>query len=150
VTGNASTNVETVRVRGKLLTLITSTPTWPAVMLVVETPPPTPSKIYLRPSDIPVRANTKTVVATHYPDRNFYQPLNHVLAQSFTSKLDKPSNPYLLDFETFKAKHLTVYTSSAFARNAEEDSLYIKQVITKCKLRNIDIILLVYISVVQS
>jgi hypothetical protein len=56
----------------------------------------------------------------------------------------------LLDFKTFKAKHLTVYTSSAFARNVEEDSLYIEQVITKCKLRNIDIILLVYISVVQS
>jgi hypothetical protein len=65
-------------------------------MLVVETPPPvpTPSKIYLRPSDIPVRANAKTVVETHHPDRIFYQPLNHVSAQSFTGKPNKPSNPY--------------------------------------------------------
>jgi hypothetical protein len=45
-----------------------------SVMLVVETPSsvPTPSKIYLRPSDVPVRANAKTVVATHCPDRIFY------------------------------------------------------------------------------
>jgi hypothetical protein len=67
-----------------------------SMMLVVESPPsvPTPSKIYLQPSDIPVRANAKTVVATHCPDRIFYQPLNHALAQSFTGKPDKPSNPY--------------------------------------------------------
>jgi hypothetical protein len=31
-TGNASTNTETIRVRKKLLTLITSTFTWPAVV----------------------------------------------------------------------------------------------------------------------
>jgi hypothetical protein len=62
----------------------------------VESPPPisTPSKIYLRPSDVLVRANTKTVVATHHPDRIFYQPLNHASAQCFTGKPDKPSNPY--------------------------------------------------------
>jgi hypothetical protein len=67
-----------------------------SMMPVVETPPPvpTPSKIYLRPSDIPVRANTKTVVATHHLDRFFYQPLNHALAQSFTCKPNKPFNPY--------------------------------------------------------
>jgi hypothetical protein len=67
-----------------------------SMMLVVETSPPVPthSKIYLRPSDVPVRANTKTVLATHCPDRIFYQPLNHALAQSFTGKPDKPSNPY--------------------------------------------------------
>jgi hypothetical protein len=58
----------------------------------------------------------------------------------------------LLDFETFKAKHLTVYTSSAcskwFARSRGR-TLYIKQVITKCKVRNIDTMLLVYIPIVQ-
>jgi hypothetical protein len=45
-----------------------------SVMLVVKTPPfvPISSKIYLRPSDVPVRANAKTVVATHCPDRIFY------------------------------------------------------------------------------
>jgi hypothetical protein len=91
VTGNTSTNAETIRVRKKLLTLASS-----SMMLVVETPPPvpTPSKIYLRPSDILVRANTKTVVATHCPDRIFYQPLNHASAQSFTGKPNKPSNSY--------------------------------------------------------
>jgi gag-polypeptide of LTR copia-type len=67
-----------------------------SVMPVVETPPsvPTPSQIYLRPTDVLVRANTKTVVATHHPDRIFYQPLNHASAQSFTGKPNKPSNPY--------------------------------------------------------
>jgi hypothetical protein len=67
-----------------------------SMMLVVKTPPLvfTPSKIYLGPSDVPVRANTKTVVATHCPDSIFYQPLNHASAQSFAGKPNKPSNPY--------------------------------------------------------
>ena len=41
-----------------------------------------------------VKAKAKTVVATHHPDRIFYQPLSHVLAQSFTGKPATPSNPY--------------------------------------------------------
>jgi hypothetical protein len=70
------------------------------MMPVVETPPlvptpaPTQGKIYLRPSDVPVRAKTSAVVATHCPDQIFYQPLNNSLAQSFTGKPKKPSNPY--------------------------------------------------------
>jgi hypothetical protein len=65
-------------------------------MPVVEFPPPvsTPSKIFQRPSDVLVRANAKTIVATHHPDRILYQPLNHVSAQSFTGKPNKSSDPY--------------------------------------------------------
>ena len=59
-----------------------------SIVLVVEFPPlnPTPGEIYLQPSDVPVTTKAKTVVATHRPDRIFYQSLNHVLAQSFTGK----------------------------------------------------------------
>jgi hypothetical protein len=58
----------------------------------------------------------------------------------------------LLDFETFEAKRLTVYTSSACSKwfaSSRGRTLYIEQVITKCKLRNINTMLLVYISIVQ-
>ena len=65
-------------------------------MQVVKSPPsnPTPGEIYLQLSDVPVTAKAKTIVATHHPDRSFYQPLNHVSAQSFTGKPTTPSNPY--------------------------------------------------------
>jgi hypothetical protein len=59
----------------------------------------------------------------------------------------------LLDFEMFKAKHLTVYTSSVHSKwfaSSGGRTLYIEQVITKCKLRNIGVMLLVYIPVVLS
>ena len=67
-----------------------------SIVLVVESPPsnPTPGEIYLQPSDVPVTAKASTIVATHRPDRIFYQPLNHALAQSFTGKPATPSNPY--------------------------------------------------------
>jgi len=50
-------------------------------------------QIYLKPSDVPVRAPASAVVATHRPERIFYQPLNHASAQSFTGKTNTQA-PY--------------------------------------------------------
>jgi hypothetical protein len=95
-TGNASTNGGNQKGKAANTNHQHSHLASSSVMLVVETPPPVPipSKIYLKPSDVPVRANAKTVVTTHHPDKIFHQPLNYALAQSFTGKPDKPFNPY--------------------------------------------------------